>query len=1037
MTSTNQYAPKHKYSKASKAIWAEKLRAEMAVSEALNEKDYLKKIHGKEDEVQPTILPILYKNHHQNTLFPSQWSFKEIITLYNTEKSLLLAHNSFKEGASEIIYRSDKTLSLKQKNTIKRANKGIPLSFYAQNTPTKSPKGKTVDFKTLKNGNNLVIDGLTTNSNASSIELLKTSALRICALAQAIKEADEHPEALLKKCTLAWLPKDDSIQNMAALRSLRYLWHIIIQHYFDLTLPAKIHTFIPIGDDFNKSIVAATAKMLSSVCGGCDAISTLFSKKNHYNAKHRRIARNISLILKHEAYLDKVSNPLEGSYSIEYLTDNFLSETLASLKERGFDLSPTPLKSTATARTKFVTTTQENITLQATYTKEDVPDFIETGYSAGVAPFLRAPYASMYLHKPWTIRQYAGFSSAKDSNDFYKKNLAAGQMGLSIAFDLPTHRGYDSDHIRVTGDVGKAGVAIDTVEDMKILFDGIPLDKMSVSMTMNGAVLPIMAFYIVAAEEQGVPLARLSGTIQNDILKEFLVRNTYIYPPAPSMKIVADIFQFCSAKMPKFNTISISGYHMHEAGAPADLELAYTLADGLDYVRTGINAGIAVDNFAPRLSFFWGIGMNFFMEIAKMRAGRFLWATLMQQFNPKNEKSLLLRTHCQTSGWSLASKDPYNNITRTTIEAMAAVMGHTQSLHTNSYDEALALPSAQSSKVARDTQLYLQKESGICSYIDAMGGSYYVESLTAQLIEKASKHIEEIESYGGITKAIASGIPKLKIEEAAARKQARLDSGSEIIVGVNKYMLTKEEKIELLEINNKKVLLEQTERLTRLKSERHTAAVTLALDALTNCAYSGIGNLLALSIEAARKRATLGEISLAIEKPFGRHQANSMTVSGVYKAAMTDQKKIQAVLKRTEKFAKTKGRRPRMLVAKMGQDGHDRGAKLIAGGFSDLGFDIDLGPLFSTPEEVAKQAIENDVHLIGISSLAAGHDTLIPALMKALEQYSRRDILVIVGGIIPAKDYAFLKKIGVVGIYGPGTVLADAAVELLSLLEKK
>lgn len=657
-------------------------------------------------------------------------------------------------------------------------------------------------------------------------------------------------------------------------------------------------------------------------------------------------------------------------------------------------------------------------------------------FAAGVPPFLRGPYATMYTVRPWTIRQYAGFSTARESNAFYRRNLAAGQKGLSVAFDLATHRGYDSDHPRVAGDVGKAGVAIDSVEDMKVLFDQIPLDQMSVSMTMNGAVLPIMAFYIVAAEEQGVKPKQLTGTIQNDILKEFMVRNTYIYPPESSMRIVADIFAYCAGQMPKFNSISISGYHMHEAGAPAHLELAYTLADGLEYIRAGLKAGIAIDDFAPRLSFFWGIGMNFFMEIAKMRAGRLLWAKLVEPFKPGNPKSMALRTHCQTSGWSLTAQDPYNNVTRTTIEAMAAVLGGTQSLHTNSLDEAIALPTDFSARIARNTQLFIQKETGVTRVVDPLGGSYYLEALTHELTVRAWELIEEVEQLGGMTRAIESGIPKLRIEEAAAEKQARIDSGEEVIVGVNRFLSNERPDFTILEVDNAQVREEQISRLTMLKASRDSAATQRALDDLARCAAGGEGNLLALAVEAARSRATLGEISAALEKSFGRYTAPIRTVSGVYSGQMKNSPVIEEVRKLSDRVAKKEGRRPRILVAKMGQDGHDRGAKIIATGFADLGFDVDIGPLFQTPAEVARQAVENDVHVVGISSLAGGHKTLVPELVASLKQQGRPDILIVAGGVIPPADYPYLEKAGVAGIFGPGTPVTAAARTILERLLK-
>ncbi|MCC3157265.1 methylmalonyl-CoA mutase [Hymenobacter sp. 15J16-1T3B] len=678
--------------------------------------------------------------------------------------------------------------------------------------------------------------------------------------------------------------------------------------------------------------------------------------------------------------------------------------------------------------------TPEGIDLKGYYTANDVAPLDHLGFGAGQAPYLRGPYSTMYVQNPWTIRQYAGFSTAEESNAFYRRNLAGGQKGLSVAFDLATHRGYDSDHPRVVGDVGKAGVAIDSVEDMKILFDQIPLDQMSVSMTMNGAVLPVLAFYIVAAEEQGVAPEKLAGTIQNDILKEFMVRNTYIYPPEPSMRIIADIFSYTAQKMPKFNSISISGYHMQEAGATADLELAYTLADGVEYVRAGLKAGMTIDQFAPRLSFFWAIGMNHFMEIAKMRAGRLLWAKLIKQFGAENPKSLALRTHCQTSGYSLTEQDPFNNVARTTVEALAAALGGTQSLHTNALDEAIALPTDFSARIARNTQLYLQHETDITRVVDPWGGSYYVETLTHELAEKAWALIQEVEQLGGMAKAIETGLPKLRIEEAAARKQARIDSGKEIIVGVNKYQVDEKTDIEILDIDNAAVRESQIARLNKIRSERDNAAVQQALAALTEAARSGPGNLLDLAVQAARLRATLGEISDALETVFGRHQATIRTVSGVYSAEMDYDQEFAKARQLADEFSQKEGRRPRMMVAKMGQDGHDRGAKVIATSFADVGFDVDIAPLFQTPEEVARQAAENDVHVVGVSSLAAGHKTLVPQLIDELAKLGREDILVIAGGVIPAQDYQFLYDAGVTGIYGPGTVIAVAAQEILGKL---
>jgi methylmalonyl-CoA mutase len=678
--------------------------------------------------------------------------------------------------------------------------------------------------------------------------------------------------------------------------------------------------------------------------------------------------------------------------------------------------------------------TAENIELKPIYNKEDISNLEHLGFGAGFAPNLRGPYATMYVRRPWTIRQYAGFSTAEESNAFYRRNLAAGQKGLSVAFDLATHRGYDSDHERVVGDVGKAGVAIDSVEDMKVLFDQIPLGEMSVSMTMNGAVLPIMAFYIVAAEEQGVTPNLLSGTIQNDILKEFMVRNTYIYPPTPSMKIIADIFEYTSKNMPKFNSISISGYHMQEAGATADIELAYTLADGLEYIRTGLATGMKIDEFAPRLSFFWAIGMNHFMEIAKMRAGRMLWAKLLKQFNPKDEKSLVLRTHCQTSGWSLTEQDPFNNVARTAIEAAAAAFGGTQSLHTNALDEAIALPTDFSARIARNTQIFLQEETKICKTVDPWAGSYYVESLTTEIAEKAWALIQEVEELGGMTKAIEAGIPKLRIEEAAARKQARIDSSQDIIVGVNKYRLEKEDPLHILDVDNDMVRKQQIERLEQIKATRDNVKVTECLAKLTESAKTGDENLLSLAVEAARNRATLGEISDALEVVFGRYKAQIKSVSGVYSAAIKNDESFEKAKQLANAFAKKEGRRPRIMIAKMGQDGHDRGAKVVATGYADVGFDVDIGPLFQTPQEAAKQAVENDVHILGVSSLAAGHKTLVPQVISALKEYGREDIMVIVGGVIPAQDYQFLFDAGAVAVFGPGTKISEAAISILEVL---
>ncbi len=676
----------------------------------------------------------------------------------------------------------------------------------------------------------------------------------------------------------------------------------------------------------------------------------------------------------------------------------------------------------------------EKIKVKSHYTEKDLKGLEHLDFAAGIPPFLRGPYSTMYVTRPWTIRQYAGFSTAEESNAFYRRNLAAGQKGLSVAFDLATHRGYDSDHERVIGDVGKAGVAIDSVLDMKILFDEIPLNKISVSMTMNGAVLPVMAFYIVTALEQGARLEELAGTIQNDILKEFMVRNTYIYPPKPSMRIISDIFKYTAQYMPRFNSISISGYHIQEAGAPADLELAYTLADGLDYIRTGLQSGLKIDAFAPRLSFFWGLGMNHFMEIAKLRAARMLWAKMVKQFHPENPKSMALRTHTQTSGWSLTEQDPFNNVTRTCIEAMGAVLGHTQSLHTNALDEAIALPTEFSARIARNTQIYLQQETGICRTVDPWAGSYYVENLTHEIAQKAWQHIQEIEEMGGMAKAIETGLPKMRIEEAAARKQARIDAKKDIIVGVNKYRLEKEEPLEILEVDNTAVREAQLERLKKLRTERNNTEVRESLDAITKACETGEGNLLALAVDAAKKRASLGEISYACEKVFGRYKAVIKSISGIYSSESGDDSRFKKARKLADEFAALEGRRPRIMIAKMGQDGHDRGAKVVATGYADIGFDVDIGPLFQTPAEAARQAVENDVHILGVSSLAAGHKTLVPQVIEELKKLGREDIMVIVGGVIPHQDYQFLYDAGVAAIFGPGTVISEAGIKMLELL---
>lgn len=778
--------------------------------------------------------------------------------------------------------------------------------------------------------------------------------------------------------------------------------------------------------DEHSNKIKITSQALSIATGGASNICLPHSDITNTvtGTEHsRRISRNVHHLLKMESYLDRVSDPAAGSYAFERITKDILDNVENSSLNSGLNHK--------TENKEW--TTAEGIKVKECFTQEDINDAAHLGFQSGLPPFLRGPYSSMYAGRPWTIRQYAGFSTAEESNAFYRRNLAQGQKGLSIAFDLATHRGYDSDHERVKGDVGMAGVAIDTVEDMKILFDQIPLDQMSVSMTMNGAVIPVMAFYIVAAEEQGVSQDKLSGTIQNDILKEFMVRNTYIYPPQASMRIIADIFKYTSQNIPRFNSISISGYHMHEAGAPADLELAFTLSDGLEYVKTGIAAGLKIDAFAPRLSFFWGIGMNHFMEIAKMRAARVLWARIIKNFDPQSSKSMALRTHCQTSGWSLTAQDPFNNVARTAIEAMSAVCGGTQSLHTNSLDEALALPTDFSAKIARDTQKYIMNETGVCNIVDPWGGSYYVEYLTDQLIRKAWKTIEEIEAHGGMAKAIEMGLPKMKIEEAAASKQARIDSATDKIIAVNIFQVQDEADIEILEVDNSLVRQKQIESLNRIKAQRNEDEVQTCLNEITEVAQSGTGNLLAAAVKAARARATLGEISMAMEKVFGRYKANNKLVSGAYSRAISNNKQFMEARKLTDKFAEKYGRRPRIMVAKLGQDGHDRGAKVIATSFADIGFDVDIGPLFQTPSEAVRQAIENDVHILGISSLAAGHKTLVPEVIQMLKEKGREDIAVIVGGVIPPQDYQFLFDQGVLGVFGPGTIISEAAIQILNV----
>ncbi len=856
------------------------------------------------------------------------------------------------------------------------------------------------------------------------------------------------PERVLSALYVSVSTSSSFLTEIARLRALRLLVPQVAQAFGlarseTVELRAVVAREAPPPDDPYANLLRAAAQAVAAVVGTCDVLTVhpFDAADGGPSDSALRLARNLQHILRHEARLGKVNDPAAGSYSIEVLTDRIARATWEAFRDmisREAWSAPCPDFSAAYRPPLFRPARRgkpwreiEGVDERPAYGPESLKGLRHLEYVAGAPPFLRGPYAGMYLVRPWTIRQYAGFSTAEESNVFYRRALAAGQKGLSIAFDLPTHRGYDSDHERVAADVGKAGVAVDTVEDMKRLFEGIPLDQMSVSMTMNGAVLPVMAFYIVAAEEQGASAATLSGTIQNDILKEFMVRNTYIYPPGPSMRIVADIFRYAAARMPRFNAISVSGYHMQEAGATADLELAYTLADGLEYLRTGLKAGLRIDDFAPRISFFWGTGMRHFMEIAKLRAARLLWAKIVRRFSPENPKSMALRAHCQTSGWSLTEQDPYNNVARTCLEALSAALGHTQSLHTNALDEAMALPTEASARIARNTQTYLQRETDITQAIDPMGGSYYVETLTDRLARRAWALIEEIEEAGGMAEAIEAGIPMARIEEAAARKQARIDAGEETITGVNRFEPPEEEPINVLEIDHAAVREAQIARLRAVRASRDDEAVRQALEALTACARTGEGNLLAYAAEAARRRATLGEISLAMEKEFGRHRARRSMAGGAYVRARASGETPEEILRLASVFADRAGRRPRILVAKIGQDGHDRGAKVIATAFADMGFDVDVGPLFQTPGEVALQAVENDVHILGVSTLAGGHKAFLPEVIAALRKMGREDIRVVVGGVVPRKDYAFLRAAGVSEIFGPGTPVTDAASRIL------
>ena len=963
-----------------------------------------------------TIQPIYHADDNfktYNSNFPSTWETYQLIDATNAKEANKRALNALQNDVSGLCFSNPNNLEILLKD-ISIEHIRIDFSNYSENFPL-----EWENFTINKNVKG-AFHGITKSNIPNYLDTIVTQGTA----KEQIIDALEKGQKASKKVQFHFKIGSDYFLEIAKLKAFRILWKSKTGE--DAYIFTSTDTSNKKEESAYNNILRSTSECMSAIFGGANAImlnayNSSFEKSTDFS---ERIARNQQTILRKESYLDKVEDPTKGSYYIDYLIQELLQD---------FEIQSEKEEKKATTKWE----SSEGIEIHNRYTKKDISNTEHLNFVAGIAPNLRGPYSTMYVMQPWTIRQYAGFSTAEASNEFYRKNLAGGQKGLSVAFDLATHRGYDSDHERVIGDVGMAGVAIDTVEDMKILFDKIPLDEMSVSMTMNGAVLPILAFYIVAAKEQGVSLEQLSGTIQNDILKEFMVRNTYIYPPQHSMRIISDIFEYTSEKMPKFNSISVSGYHMQEAGATADIELAYTLADGLEYIRTGIKAGLDIDSFAPRISFFWGIGMNHFMEIAKLRAARMLWAKLVAEFKPKNPKSLALRTHCQTSGWSLTEQDPFNNITRTCVEAMAAVMGGTQSLHTNALDEAIALPTDFSAKIARDTQIFLQKEIGICKTVDPWGGSYYVEKLTEELANKAWKHIQEIEELGGMVKAIESAVPKMRIEQSAAKKQARIDSGKDIIVGVNANKLTKEDtELEILEIDNTAVRNSQINRLKSIKESRDSIKVQEALEQLTKACTNKEQNLLNLAVHAAQQRATLGEISDALEKSFGRYIAKNQTISGVYKMEIQNNDTFKKALALSDEFANKKGRRPRILIAKMGQDGHDRGAKIVATSFADLGFDVDVGPLFQTPKEAAKQAVENDVHILGISSLAAGHKTLVPQVIAALKEYQREDILVIAGGVIPQQDHSFLLDAGVSGIFGPGSVIAESAIEILKKLMK-
>jgi len=994
-----------KFTNSTVKEWQENIKSEF------KDKDY-NNLFKKVEEIK--ISPFFSNNQLNTTLeFPKIYENYQLIDARNATKANKKALNALNNGVSGLCFSNPNNIEilLKDINT-----EYIRIDFINYN------KIFIKELKKYSKKNNIIgaIHGL---ENLRIKNIKNTVYAKGNTAKEQISHAYKQGKLIEGDIQFHFTIYNNFFLEISKIRAFRFLWKS------KTGLDPYIFTSTSIANKtedkgFN-NIISTTTECMSAIIGGANAIMSRSYNSSYEEANDfsDRIARNQHKILFNESYLDKVKDPSHGSYYIEYLTNELIK-----------DYSISAISNHKKDTTTF--TSAEQVKIKSYYNKEDIKEIEHLEFIAGKPPFLRGPYSTMFVTKPWTIRQYAGFSTAKESNIFYKKNLKAGQKGLSVAFDLATHRGYDSDHKRVEGDVGMAGVAIDTVEDVKLLFEGIPLDKTSVSMTMNGAVLPILAFYIVAAQEQGIDLNNLRGTIQNDILKEFMVRNTYIYPPKESMRIVRDIFKYTSKKMKNFNSISISGYHIQEAGATADLELAFTLANGLEYIRNGLKSGLEIDEFAPRLSFFWGIGMNYFMEIAKLRAARILWAKIVKEFNPKNNKSMSLRTHCQTSGWTLTEQDPFNNITRTCIEAMAAIMGGTQSLHTNALDEAIALPTDFSAKIARDTQIYLRDETGICDTVDPWGGSYYVEKLTHDICQKAWKQISEIEELGGMEKAIERGIPKMRIEQAAARKQARIDSKKDLIIGLNTNKInTQDKEIELLEIDNKLVRESQINILKKIKKERNQKNVKLALEKLTESCKNNKGNLLELAVKAAKERATLGEISSACEKVFGRYQARNQIISGVYKMEIQDNNNFKKALELSDKFAKIKGRRPRIMIAKMGQDGHDRGAKVVATSFADLGFDVDIAPLFQIPEEVAKQALENDIHILGISSLAAGHKTLIPQVIELLNKHNN-DILVIAGGVIPKKDYDYLFKKGVYDIFGPGTVIADSAISILEKLLK-